>query len=133
MFLREGIRFECQGSGRCCTSRGAHGYVYLTLSDRKRFAKYFGISTAKFTRKYCRKTDGWFHLRHPENDCEFLKDKRCAVYEARPSQCRTWPFWPENMNAKAWRSDVASFCPGVGKGKVYSAEEIREILKIENS
>ena len=28
-------------------------------------------------------------------------------------QCRTWPFWPENMSSKAWTS-IAAFCPGVG-------------------
>ena len=39
---KDGIRFECQGSGKCCLSRGTHGYVYLTLEDRRRFARHFG-------------------------------------------------------------------------------------------
>jgi len=52
--------------------------------------------------------------------CRFLDPvtkKRCLVYEARPAQCRTWPFWPENMNARAWDREVVAFCPGVGKGR----------------
>jgi Fe-S-cluster containining protein len=60
----------------------------------------------------------------------FLKNKQCSVYEARPNQCRTWPFWPEVMNAKSWKKDVADFCPGVGKGPVIPAKEIERQLKI---
>ncbi len=57
-----------------------------------------------------------------------MKDSRCAVYDARPWQCRTWPFWPENMNETVWEREVASYCPGVGKGRLYSAEEIKLII-----
>jgi len=128
-FWAEGIRFECQGSGQCCTSRGSYGYVYLTLDDRRRFARHFKITTRAFTLKYCAKEDGFFFLRNLKDDCEFLKENRCGVYEARPSQCRTWPFWPENMGAKAWKKDVVDFCPGVGKGRLHSAEEISTLLK----
>ena len=128
VFYEEGIRFECQGSGKCCTSRGSYGFVYVTAADRKRFAKFFGLTTATFTRKYCATTEGHIHLKNPEADCSFLNGKRCSVYEARPSQCRTWPFWPENMNAKAWAKEVTAFCPGVGKGKVWSKAEIEANL-----
>lgn len=128
-FWAEGIRFQCQGSGKCCLSRGTYGYVYLTLKDRQRLAKVHHITTTKFTRTYCDKTGGYFHLKHPEKDCSFLEGKRCGVYEARPAQCRTWPFWPENMNARAWKRDVVAFCPGVGKGRLYTAKEISGLLK----
>lgn len=132
-FYAEGIRFECQGSGKCCTSRGAYGYVYVTLADRKRFAKFFGVTVASFTRKYCETTEGHLHLRNPEADCAFLRGNRCSVYEARPSQCRTWPFWPENMNAKAWTKEVQSFCPGVGRGRIWTKAEIEANLYEKNA
>jgi len=109
-------------------SRGQHGYVYLTLEDRRRLAAHLGLATGVLTRRYCTQTEGHFHLKNPEKDCEFLQGARCSVYEGRPLQCRTWPFWPENMKAKSWRKDVESFCPGVGKGRLYSAQEIEEIL-----
>ena len=65
----------------------------------------------------------------PENpDCVFLKDNKCSVYEGRPTQCRTWPFWPEVMKPKAWRRDVVEFCPGANKGRLYSAKEIEKTL-----
>lgn len=127
-FYEDGLKFECQGSGKCCTSRGSYGYVYLTLQDRKRFAAYFKMRTSSFTRKYCEKTEGYVHLKAPGADCQFLEGKRCGVYSARPSQCRTWPFWPENLTARAWTKEVASFCPGVGKGRLHSKEEIEKIM-----
>jgi hypothetical protein len=33
-FYKEGIRFECQGEGKCCVTRGRYGYVYLSFNDR---------------------------------------------------------------------------------------------------
>jgi uncharacterized protein len=130
-FWEEGIRFECQGSGKCCTSRGTYGYVYLSLEDRKRLAKTLKMKTQAFTKEHCETTDGLFHLKDPRGDCVFLKGAQCTVYEGRPTQCRTWPFWPENMNPRAWRRDVVNFCPGIGKGKLYSPEDIQKILEQE--
>ena len=125
-----GIQFECQGTGKCCTSRGSYGFVYLTGADRKRVAAHLKIPTAQFTRKYCARDDnGYFHLKNPDKDCEFLRNKRCGVYEGRPTQCRTWPFWPENLKAKTWTQEVAAFCPGVGRGKLHTQQEIEMILK----
>lgn len=63
----------------------------------------------------------------------FLEGKQCSVYEARPTQCRTWPFWPENMDAKTWDEDVVSYCPGVGKGKLYSQSEIKKLMDLTDS
>ncbi len=128
---QSGVRFECQGSGQCCTSHGEYGFVYLTKEDRKLFADFFKMRTGEFTKKYCEK-DGetWRLKEEPKNpDCIFLKNKRCSVYEARPSQCRTWPFWPEVMDAKTWAKEIVSFCPGVGKGTMVSGPEIEKSLR----
>jgi uncharacterized protein len=125
----KGVRFECQGSGKCCVSRGEYGYVYLSLKDRKRLASFLKLPTREFTRKFCKSEDGSIFLKNPEKPCRFLVDKKCSVYEARPTQCRTWPFWPENMKPRNWAREVESFCPGVGKGKMYSEKEIQDILR----
>ncbi len=92
-------------------------------------AKLLGISTAAFTKKHCNKTDDFYHLKDNGEDCSFLKNKRCSIYSARPMQCRTWPFWPETMSAKSWKKDVMGFCPGVNKGPVRTADEIKSALK----
>lgn len=110
-------------------SRGQYGFVYLTLKDRHRLAAKLGLTLRAFTLKHCARTEGHWHLKHPDRDCTFLEGKGCTVYEGRPAQCRTWPFWPENMRAKTWREDVSVFCPGVGKGRLYSAEEISALLR----
>ncbi|MDP6388243.1 MAG: YkgJ family cysteine cluster protein, partial [Candidatus Pacebacteria bacterium] len=74
------------------------------------------------------KTEGLFHLKRNTLHCPFLKDGQCIVYDARPTQCRTWPFWPDNMNPSTWKKEIESYCPGIGKGKLYSTEEIDVIL-----
>lgn len=127
-FYKDGIKFECQGSGRCCITRGKYGYVYVSFKDRKRLAAFLGISVAAFIATYAKKTDGRYHIKNIDKDCLFHQENRCTVYVARPWQCRTWPFWPENMNRVVWEREVASYCPGVGKGRLYSEKEIEEIL-----
>lgn len=127
---KSGVRFECQGSGKCCVSHGQFGFVYMTLADRQRMARVLKMTTSAFTRRFCLKTDGVYHLKDGEHqECTFLKKKRCSVYEGRPEQCRTWPFWPEVMSAKSWSKDVASFCPGVGKGRRWGGDEIEALLQ----
>jgi hypothetical protein len=107
--------------------------VYLTPVDVKRLADHFGLSPAQFKKQYCGTRDGHVFLNdlaEMQGDCMFLENgNRCGVYEARPEHCRTWPFWPENMKAKTWRREIESFCPGIGKGRLHTREEIEAILK----
>lgn len=133
-FYENGLQFQCQGSGNCCVSRGEYGYVFLTDDDRKSMAKALKISTRLFSQKYCEQTKGVWHLKEDpaRMECVFLKKNRCEVYEGRPMQCRTWPFWPEVMNAKTWKKEVASYCPGVGQGPVHSKEIIEKTMKLQS-
>ncbi len=127
--LRGGIQFECQGSGKCCVSHGEYGSVYLTEEDIKRFTKTLGLKKKDILAQYTREKEGFtLLLDNPKSKaCIFLKDRRCSVYESRPSQCRTWPFWPSVMKPRAWKKSVTEFCPGIGKGRHYTAEEILTI------
>ncbi|HTG01659.1 MAG TPA: YkgJ family cysteine cluster protein [Nitrospirota bacterium] len=127
-FYKDGLRFECRGDGKCCISRGKYGYVYVSFNDRRRMARFFKMSLESFTKKYVVREEGWFQLKYEGKDCPFLHKNRCSIYEARPWQCRTWPFWPENMNAAVWKKEVADYCPGVGKGRLFTAAEIDDIL-----
>jgi hypothetical protein len=128
LFYKDGLRFACQGDGKCCVSRGRYGFVYLSFKDRKRLAGHLRMTTTEFTARYTAKVDGLYELKDTGKGCPFLVRNRCEVYAARPWQCRTWPFWPENMNEDIWIKEVLSFCPGAGKGRLYSAEEIEDIL-----
>jgi Fe-S-cluster containining protein len=62
-------------------------------------------------------------------DCIFWKNG-CSVYEARPLQCRTFPFWPSMLeSSQSWAaSSAAMSCPGMGKGTLHPMEEIEAIL-----
>ena len=134
MDIEKGIRFECQGSGNCCVSRGNYGFVYLSKKDIKKLSIELKITQQKFIKNYCQKTDGFIHLKELKKNrgnCLFLKDKKCSVYKSRPIQCRTWPFWPENMNIKTWNSDIAKNCPGVGKGKIKTKKAILKQVQID--
>ena len=130
---RDGIRFECTGCGECCKARHGYGYVYVTLAERRALARHLGLATAAFTRRHCENTDGRFHLREPAKDCQFLDGARCTVYAARPGQCRSWPFWPENMTPKVWALEVVRDCPGVGQGRLHSRAEIEALLAQERA
>lgn len=126
-WYRDGIRFECQGTGKCCTARGEYGHVYLEDDEAKAAAALMEMTLTEFEDTFCHFEDGERELRFRNGACVFLDGHQCGVYEARPLQCRTWPFWPENLEKKAWDRDVAPFCAGVGKGRVYSTAEIETI------
>ena len=121
-----GIKFECQGSSNCCVSRNSYGFVYLSNKDIKKLSIFTKLSIKDFEKLYCEKTNEFIHLKekNKNGNCLFLKEKRCTVYKARPTQCRTWPFWGENMNQKKWNQELSKFCPGIGKGKIIMKKEI---------
>jgi Fe-S-cluster containining protein len=123
-FYAKGLKFSCTGCGDCCRSRnGRPSWVYVTIEERRRLAQHLKIRTSDFTRKYCEKPGGFWHLRNPTSDCVFLDGARCTVYGARPGQCRTYPFWRENMGERAW-DVVLRQCEGAGHGKLWTRKEI---------
>ena len=119
---KKGLKFKCQGSSNCCVSRGSYGFVYLSKKDIKKLSKFMKLEINNFLNLYCDETNGFTHFKEEKKngDCQFLLNKKCTVYKARPTQCRTWPFWSENMNSKTWNTEIANFCPGIGKGKIIS-------------
>ena len=129
MKLKNGIRFSCQGCGNCCLGRGEYQYVYLTDGEYKRVLKHLGVSEKYFRSRYIGTEDGDTFLKFRHSACPFLKQGRCRIYRVRPLQCRTWPFWPENMSRKVWETEVKADCPGIGKGRMYSKGEIDKMLK----
>jgi uncharacterized protein len=120
----EGLPFTCTGCGSCC--RG-EGYVWMTPPEIEAVATFLGISTDDFGRRYLRRVGSWLSLTEkPNHDCVFWDDG-CTVYPARPTQCRTFPFWPENIATPgAWEA-VVHQCPGAGTGKHYDLVEIRRL------
>lgn len=128
-FYENGLRFECQKCSACC--RHDPGYVFLTRTDLDDLMKETGLIEADFLKKYCTVVDlGGFKrislIEKPNYDCIFWKDGGCTVYKARPVQCRTFPFWISNIEDKADWERTAADCPGIGKGRLVSKEEIEK-------
>ena len=72
-------------------------------------AKVLGISWDEFSQRYAQPTyeKGVWELLEVEVEgafdcilldrCEETGTTRCRAHQARPTQCRTWPFWPERL------------------------------------
>jgi Fe-S-cluster containining protein len=115
------MRFECQsGCTKCCEQQG---FVYLTEDDIARLAAYLNLAAADFELRYVFRTKNLRRLRVPRHaQCEFLVSGGCGVHEAKPTQCRTFPFWPELVGSRrAWHK-TAAWCPGIGKGELVNIE-----------
>lgn len=127
-WYRDGLAFSCTRCGACCT--GAPGYVWVTPEEIERLAQFRGQTVEAFSAKFVRQVgDRYSLVERPGGDCIFWdKEAGCTVYPARPVQCQTWPFWPENVETADDWSYVQSVCPGSGHGRVYSADEILAAL-----
>lgn len=108
-----GLHFQCTGCGKCCT--GSPGYVFLSAPDLDRLATHFQMERTEFTKRYTRLVDGEYALldRPGSGDCIFLKDKQCAVYEARPTQCKTFPWWIHNLRDPEDWEEASKHCEGI--------------------
>lgn len=131
---RPGLRFACTMCGNCCT--GPPGYVLISDEEIARVADHLRMSPEVFTARYTHTTRAGVSLTEVAGpaggwDCVFLDRAShpgravCGVYEARPAQCRAWPFWPRNLeNEEAWRR-ASRTCPGIGRGPLHSPDVIR--------
>ncbi len=129
-WFAEGLPFACQPDcGRCCTRHGDYDYVYLSRDDVRRLAAHLEMPVSAFRARWTKKDDGHTILKMDGPACPFLDGSRCSVYEARPSQCSTFPFWPENLASRHAWDELATFCPGVGKGELIPLHVIRGYLR----
>ena len=126
-FYREGLRFKCTKCSNCC--RNDPGYVFLTKTDLKRLAERFACDDNEFIERYCRETSigGFTRIslhEKPNYDCIYWEDTGCTVYEDRPLQCRSYPFWaPILLSRETWENEAKS-CPGIGRGRLFSMKKI---------
>jgi len=127
-----GLRFSCIKCGRCCKVNGDYAYVYVTPKEASAIMEALDIPRKEFMKSYCSKLDGSLILRFRDDACPFYENGVCSIYSVRPVQCRAWPFWEENLDEWTWFEEVASICPGIDRGKLYSAAKIDKICLTVN-
>ncbi len=104
--------------------------VYITEDDLKRAAKFVGMSAKAFETKYVYRTRHQMRFRKPpEKQCTFLGEHGCSIHPAKPTQCRTFPFWPEIVGLKAAWNRTGRYCPGIGKGELIQIGTAMEIAE----
>jgi len=130
-WYRAGLAFECTGCGNCCSGPQT-GFVWVDQEEIESIAQKIGMQDDldRFERKFVRNVGARRSLvEYSDGDCIFLdpKTRGCSVYEVRPKQCRTWPFWPSNLESPSKWGQAAKSCPGCNKGKLYTLEQIDRI------
>lgn len=101
----------------CC--RGTSGHVYLSESQIKAISEHLSLERDVFIKNFTRMVGRRYALQEIELEkgdfaCIFLEPVagQCTVYEARPTQCRTFPFW-EHFRIDP--EEVDDECPGILK------------------
>lgn len=83
----------CQGCPAYCCYQQDGAVLLITARDINRLARFFGLSDAQVRRQYMANRHSLLVRR--DRSCIFLvpgdTSVRCAVYEARPDQCRSFP------------------------------------------
>lgn len=128
-----GLRFTCTMCGNCCT--GPEGYVLVNDAEVAALAARLGLGDAEFRKQYTHTSIAGLSLTERLSpfgrDCIFLdRDKVpgkavCGVYEDRPRQCRTWPFWKSNLHTRRHWERAKQICPGMDRGTFVPVEEVR--------
>ncbi|MDR3624469.1 MAG: YkgJ family cysteine cluster protein [Chlamydiales bacterium] len=130
-WYKEGLNFKCTECGKCCT--GAPGYVWVLEEELAEMADYLKISLQEFSQKFVRKVNGKLALiekkRGESYDCVFLKEKKCTIYPVRPKQCRTFPWWQQNLTSREEWNALAKECEGIrADAPLIPISKIRESL-----
>lgn len=84
--------------GKCCI--GESGYIWITPQEILKLSNKLEITEQQLIDKYLIKYNYRYSIKEKiisENNfaCIFFDTNKmqCSVYDARPKQCRTFPFW----------------------------------------
>jgi Fe-S-cluster containining protein len=105
--------------------------VWVNAEEIKRLAARLGMTEAAFGKRYLRQVGERVSLVEKRGgDCIFWdQEMGCTVYEARPIQCRTWPFWAENVATPETWARTQEKCPGSGRGRLHTVEQIERAVR----
>ncbi|MFQ5589741.1 MAG: YkgJ family cysteine cluster protein [Phycisphaerae bacterium] len=125
-----GLKFACTQCGNCCS--GAPGYVWASKEEIRRISVFLGRTDGWLDKEHLRRVGLWYSLTEkPGGDCIFLAHANgraeCTIYAVRPLQCRTWPFWTQNLRSTRTWEEVSKICPGVNVGQHHDFVQIETI------
>lgn len=105
--------FDCHRCGNCC--RVGHGQVWVTEMDVQKMASRLQMPVEGFVTRIVRSVGGRLSLREEgDGSCSLLQGSNaCTVYEERPAQCRSFPFWPQLMEEGRALELAAGYCQGI--------------------
>ncbi len=110
--FREGFCDEC--GGKCCT--GESGYIWISEEETAKAASFLLMDIQGFADTYLFAAKGRLSIKEKEYNgghaCVFFdeKEKNCSIYEVRPTQCRTFPFWDYY---KTHNEEALNECPAL--------------------
>lgn len=102
----------CQG--RCCT--GESGYIYVSKSEIENISSLLNLDVKEFVNKYLFKKMYKYSIKEIQYnesfECIFYdrESNGCKIYDARPTQCKTFPFWDYY---KTRVDELKLECPGI--------------------
>ena len=129
-WYQAGLRFTCTQCGNCCS--GPPGYVWVTKKEIARIAEHLKRPAGQLDKRELRRVGMRYSLTEwPGGDCIFLTRDGgrigCLIYPVRPLQCRTWPFWNQNLRSPDTWNHAHENCPGMNTGKFHDLDAIEKI------
>ena len=131
-FYAQGLRFTCVRCSGCC--RHESGFVFLSVKDTSFLVAALKMEYGEFIGTFCRWVpsaagEEQLSLKEKSNyDCIFWAAEGCSVYEARPLQCRAFPFWAQVVDSREnWKATAMS-CPGMDQGALHARDSIENWL-----
>jgi len=104
-------------AGNCCI--GESGYIWINKAEMLTLSQHLKMPLDELKEEYLRKVAYKYSIKEKklgENNfaCTFfdLKKRQCSIYESRPIQCRTFPFWDYFKNNE---QEVFDECPAIKK------------------
>jgi Fe-S-cluster containining protein len=126
-----GLAFECIRCGRCCAGP-EEGYVWINQQEIDALAEFLKLPLEEVRDRYLRRVGKRISLKEDPKtrDCVFLSYDSsdlsgCKIYAVRPAQCRSWPFWPLNLEDPGSWIAAGRRCPGINRGPQFDYDEIR--------
>lgn len=147
LYVPENFSFKCQDCGDCC--RHEPGFVLILDKEIRRISKFLKIPSTQFLQDYCypfgqieisidgkidkTKFKQIYSLKEKDNfDCIFWEKKNeknscgCNIYNVRPLQCRSYPFWLSSFNDKESFNQNIKRCRGfmTDGGQIFNKKTI---------